>query len=84
LDDSHPLCNSSDLKISCKVHKQSYEICFFIQESALHGYDPSQFSRIGFAYRINRFKGKPQHFPISSERFELLDHPSLWASCPLT
>ncbi len=83
-EDTHPLCSSLDLKVSCRVDDQSYELCFMIQESALHGYDPSQFSRIGFAYKINRVKGKSQHFPCSSKRFELFEHPSLWSSITLS
>lgn len=82
-EDSHPLCNSSELEVSCLVEKKSYELSFFIKESALQGYDPLQFPRIGFAYKINRFKGKPQHFPVSSSYFDLLEHPGLWASITL-
>jgi hypothetical protein len=83
-EDTHPLCNATDLIVSCHAGKKSYELSFQIKESALHGFDPSQFPRMGFAYRINRFKGKPQHFPVSSERFELFEHPGLWASVSLT
>jgi hypothetical protein len=83
-EDSHPLCSSSDLKVLCKASGNSYELSFIIKESALHGYDPSQFPRIGFAYKINRVKGKPQHFPCSSTRFELFEHPSLWSSITLS
>ncbi len=83
-EDTHPLCSSVDLKVSSETHKKSYALSFTIKESALHGFDPSQFPRIGFAYRINRLKGKPQHFPCSSEHFELFEHPGLWASVTLT
>ncbi len=83
-EDSHPLSSSSDLQVSCHMEEKSYELCFMIKENALHGYDPSQFPRIGFAYRLNRYKGKPQHFPFSAERFELFEHPSLWSSITLS
>lgn len=83
LEDSHPLCSSSDLEVSCKKEKKSYELSFQIKENALHGYNPQEFKKIGFAYRVNRWKGKPQHFPVSSKCFELLDHSGLWASLAL-
>lgn len=83
-EDTHPLCNASDLTVSLKADKKSYALSFEIKESALHGFNPSEFPRMGFAYRINRLKGKPRHFPVSSERFELFEHPGLWASVSLT
>lgn len=84
LEDTHPLCSSSDLSVSSHLGKNTYELCFTIKAEALHGYDPLQFPRIGFAYILNRCKGKPQQFPISSERFDFLGAPSLWASVTLT
>ncbi len=82
-EDSHPLCSASDLGVQCHAKKDSYELSFQIQENALHGFDPEQFPKIYFAYRINRCKAKPQHFPFSSERFDMLANPSLWASITL-
>jgi hypothetical protein len=82
-EDSHPLCSASDLSIQCKAEKDSYELTFQIHEHALHGFDPEQFSKIYLAYRFHRYKGKPQHFPFSSERFDILTNPSLWASITL-
>jgi hypothetical protein len=83
LEDSHPLCNASDLSIECRSEKDSYELRFRIHEQALHGFDPQQFPKLYLAYRFHRYKAKPQHFPFSSERFDLLTSPSLWASITL-
>jgi hypothetical protein len=82
-EDSHPLCNASDLVIQCDAEKDSYVLQFQISENALHGFDPEQFPKLYLAYRMNRFKSKPQHFPFSSERFDMLANPSLWASITL-
>ncbi|MES2199819.1 MAG: hypothetical protein V4489_06595 [Chlamydiota bacterium] len=80
LEDTHPLCDSSDIFLEIKEKKESYEVAFTLPKEILHGYDPLQFSRLGFAYRIHQHKGKPRHFPFSSKYFEPLKHPSLWAS----
>lgn len=82
-EDSHPLCSASDLTIQCHAEKESYELRFQISENALHGFDPEQFPKLYFAYRVNRSKAKPQHFPFSSDRFDMLANPSLWASITL-
>ncbi|NGX53831.1 MAG: hypothetical protein K1000chlam4_00551 [Chlamydiae bacterium] len=62
---------------------QKYTLQLFIPAVALHGYDPSQFDRLGFTYRINRYDDTPQHFSASSEDFSIEQYPSTWASLKL-
>lgn len=80
LEDTHPLCDPLDIFLEVKEKKESYEVSFTLPKEILHGYDPLEFSRLGFAYRIHRYKGKPLHFPFSSKYFEPLKQPALWAS----
>ncbi len=82
-EDSHPLCEAQLLKCHSEFHAKKYELNVFIPAECLHGYDPSSFDRIGFAYRINRAQGMPQHFSVSSDHFSIEKHPSLWASLKL-
>jgi hypothetical protein len=79
-EDTHPLCDAADLQVSAEFSKTSYELQVFIPAHCLHGYDPSSFERIGFTYRIHRFKGMSQHFCLSSQHFTLEQHPRLWAT----
>ena len=82
-DDSHDLCDGSLFYVACERERKRYTLQLFIPAEALHGYDPSQFDRIGFTYRINRYDGTPQHFSASSEDFSIEQHPSAWASLKL-
>lgn len=79
-EDTHPLCDATDLQISSEFSKNSYELKIFIPAHCLHGYDPSSFERIGFTYRIHRFKGLPQHYSLNSQHFTLEQHPRFWAT----
>lgn len=79
-EDTHPLCDASELQVSTEFSKKSYEMQIFIPAQCLHGYDPSSFERIGLTYRIHRAKGAPQHFSLSSQHFTLEQHPRLWAT----
>jgi hypothetical protein len=56
----------------------------FIPSQALYGYDVKQFDRLGFTYRINRTGGKPQHFSVNSQDYQIEQQPSLWSSISLT
>ncbi len=82
-EDTHPLCDETDLQVIPVLGKNHYEMQIFIPAHCLHGYDPSSFERIGFTYRIHRYKGQPQHFALSSKHFSLEQHPRLWASFKL-
>lgn len=79
-EDTHPLCDSSEILFEVKEKKGSCQFCFTLPKEILHGYDPLQFSKVGFAYRLHRYKGTPQHFPFSGKHFEPLQHPSMWAT----
>lgn len=83
-EDAHPLCDPSDLKLKVLNQKTSYDLNVFIPANALNGYDPEQFFRLGFAYRINRFGGEPQHFSVTTNDYKIDQQPSLWSTLKLT
>lgn len=82
-DESHPLCNPEQLKVKSTIKNKCYEMQIFISSECLYGYDPKQFDRIGFAYRINRPDGPSQHFSAISEEYRIEQQPSLWSSMRL-
>lgn len=82
-EDSHPLCDPNDLQIATQFEKKSYAMQIFIPRHCLHGFDPQEFDRLGFTYRIYRTGGQPQHFALSSKHFNIEHNPRLWASFKL-
>ncbi|MGE0197611.1 MAG: hypothetical protein AB7N99_09670 [Simkaniaceae bacterium] len=83
-EDKHELADSSLFIVDTTVKRASYEMEIGIPQEALHGYNPSEFKRLGFCYRFVRKEGAPQHFGISSRFFALEKHPELWATLELT
>ncbi len=79
-EDAHPLCNPDDLKVHGEVGRRKWAVQIFIPSQCLHGYDPTAFKKMGFAYRINRQGGEPQHFTLSSRYIAIEQHPSLWST----
>jgi hypothetical protein len=82
-EDTHELCDPQDLKVISSRKKNSYTMNLFIPGSCLYGYDPDQFNRLGFTYRLNRAHGFPQHFSVVSEDYQIEQQPSLWSSLRL-
>lgn len=82
-EDSHPLCDPQALHCQVQLRKKEYTMKIFIPAQCLYGYDPKQFDRIGFTYRMHRFGGAPQHFAAVSTDFQIEQQPSLWASIKL-
>lgn len=82
-EDTHPLCDPEDLKVKPLIDSSGYVLNIFIPSHCLYGYDPVQFNRLGFSYRVNRSEGYPQHFSVVSEDFAIEQQPSLWASIKL-
>jgi hypothetical protein len=82
-EDSHPLCDPQALEYQ-KASKKNHDLIkIFIPSQCLYGYDPKQFDRLGFTYRINRHRGQPQHFSVVTEDFQIDQQPSLWGSLKL-
>lgn len=82
-EDAHELCDPKLLKVESQVKKNWYLMHIFIPAHCLNGYEPSQFNRMGFSYRINRRHGAPQHFSAVSSEYQINQQPSLWASVRL-
>lgn len=82
-EDVHELCNAKELKVKSQIKQNRYMMQIFIPQQCLHGYDPAQFNRLGFTYRINRASGKSQHFSVVTDEFQMEQQPSLWSSLTL-
>lgn len=82
-EDRHELCDPSLLGLVVETVGAEYDLHVWIPKECLVGFDPEQFNRIGFAYRVNRYGDSPQHFCVSSEDYKLEEQPSLWSHCRL-
>lgn len=82
-DDAHELCDPADLKLNVKKSSKGYSLEIFIPKQCLHGYDPDQFDKLGFTYRINREGDVPQHFSSITAEYQIEQQPSLWSSLKL-
>lgn len=83
-EDTHELANPKDLELFVHKRGDTTRLKGFIKKEALFGFDPNQFSRLGFTYRINQRYGGSVHFAVKTEEFNLEQEPSLWASITLT
>lgn len=82
-EDIHDLCNAKDLKLKTQIKHNSYILQIFIPTQCLYGYDPEQFDRLGFTYRINRPDGPSQHLSVVTDDYQIDQQPSLWSSVKL-
>lgn len=82
-EDAHELCDPQDLHLKSEIKKNGYHLNIFIPTQCLSGYDPDQFGRLGFTYRVNRLGNPPQHFSVLSSEFKIEQQPSLWSSLNL-
>ncbi len=82
-EDLHALCDPEQLHCDVVLKKGSYQMNIFIPSQCLYGYDPKQFDRLGFTYRINRMNETSQHFSVVSKNYQIDQQPSLWGSLKL-
>lgn len=82
-EDRHDLCDPLLLGLTVETIGTEYDLHVWIPKECLVGYDPEQFNRIGFAYRVSRYGGAAQHFCVLSEDYKLEEQPSLWSHCRL-
>lgn len=83
LEEKRELSSPSLVLIETKLSRSQYEMNIEIPKEAFHGYDPSSFPKLGFTYRLHRFRGEMQHFAYPSHHFAIEKHPELWASVQL-
>ncbi len=82
-EDTHELCDPNELIVKSQMKKSQYSMQIFIPAQCLYGYDPEQFNRMGFTYRINRAEGPSQHFSVVTDEYQIEQQPSLWSSLKL-
>lgn len=82
-EDLHELCDPNELKVKAKLSAKNYTMQIFIPSQCLYGYDPEQFDRMGFTYRINRYGSPSQHFSVTTDDYQIEQQPSLWSSLRL-
>lgn len=82
-EDAHEWCHSDVLQTKSSCKHGYYDMTLFIPASALVGYDPESFDRLGFSYRISRCYKAQQHFSASSKEYQIEQQPSLWSSVKL-
>lgn len=78
-DDMHELKSPGDFESSVVFGKDYYLVKMFIPGKCLYGYDPSQFDKLGFTYKING-DGKTQFFSVSSKELSIEKMPFFWAT----
>ncbi|MDB2613761.1 hypothetical protein N9Y92_01215 [Chlamydiales bacterium] len=66
-DETHDLADSSDLEVS-----GSRSLKIVIPSHALFGYDPDQFKRLGFGYRIHFKDGSKQYLLTNKDFLEVV------------
>lgn len=82
-EDTHTLCDPDELDLTITKNTSSYTLFIFIPKHCLLGYEPDQFNRIGFSYRVNRYGKNSQHFGANTVEFAIEQFPSLWTSMKL-
>lgn len=82
-EESHPLAEPSLFWVETEKSRRGYRTQIFIPKEALFGYDPLQFDRMGFTYRINSFSHEPQVFSVPANEVMIEASPSHWASLKL-
>ncbi len=81
-EDKHELCNPLDLFVASEAGRTRLISKIFIPSHCLYGYDPDQFERLGFTYKLAAGR-QEQHFCLSSAEYQIDQNPSLWCSLKL-
>ncbi len=82
-EDRHDLASQILLHMDRQVKFRETIVTLRIAREALHGYDPAEYRKIGFTYRISRSGKSTQLFAVDDRDFAIEDHPNFWASLDL-
>lgn len=75
-NESRPLADPEMLHPTVTQSNAGYEMTIHLTKEVLYGYRLDKKTKIGFAYRIHRAGGQPQHFGMPDAGIE--KDPSLW------
>ena len=76
-EDTHDLANPKLFQVSIREKRKQKTVEIFIPKEALSGYDPEQFNRIGFTYRVHARDEESQLFSTSPQ-FSIEQNPCLF------
>jgi hypothetical protein len=77
-----PMCRPSELQTACDVRAYGYSLELAIAASALNGFDPSEFPRLGLAYMVSHCARSPDLWPVPPH-LPFGHDPSTWATIDL-
>ena len=77
-----PPIRPDDLQVANKIHATGYTLSAFVPKTALQGFDPSEYRRIGFQYAIADRELGLQGFSIGAG-FPYEEDPSVWSTLEL-
>ncbi|QEH34335.1 hypothetical protein OJF2_28710 [Aquisphaera giovannonii] len=77
-----PICDPSDLSNRATVAKGGWGFEVFLPAKVLHGFDPENNSRLGFAYQVSDHEREDQFLGVGRD-FPLGENPGLWATLEL-
>ena len=83
-DDVHALASSKDIAVTAGRSKSSCIIDAEFPHDVLHGYNPQEFNRLGFTYKINYQDKETQNFAFSSLEYLPENNPQMWGTLHLS
>lgn len=78
-EETHDLAHPKNFTVAKRGARRGAVVEIFIPKEALYGYDPEQFNRFGFTYRLHVRDREPQLFSTSPQ-FSIEQNPSYFAS----
>ena len=80
-EDAHPLANPEEIELEVHASPLEGKLKIFLPASLLTGWNPAEFDRLGFSWRLNHRFSAPQHFSAKTDEYTHEQEPSLWTSC---
>lgn len=82
-EDAHPLSDSEEIFLDAHSSAKEGRLKIFLPSAVLVGWNPLEFSKLGFSFRLNRRWSDPEHFSATTKEYAVEQEPSLWATCLL-
>ena len=70
------------IRVKGAIKRDGYELQAFIPSDALTGFNPDEYQRLGFFYKVTDRELGTQHFSLGND-YPVTEDPSLWGSLTL-